>query len=148
MAFNSKPQDYKMEKELPETPYSKANEVWDKLMGAAIVRFKTWRMVACISMILNLVLVLGICFIGSRSSIIPYIVQVDDKSGAILSVDRVDARSRANETEVEYFLWNVTRKEIFNFCFARLARCLKTLLFISRIGKKYILISTRPARIK
>lgn len=110
MTFNSKPQDYKMEKELPETPYSKANEVWDKLMGAAIVRFKTWRMVACISMILNLVLVLGICFIGSRSSIIPYIVQVDDKSGAILSVDRVDARSRANETEVEYFLWNVTRK--------------------------------------
>ena len=35
MAFNSKAQDYKMEKELPETPYSKANEVWDKLMGAA-----------------------------------------------------------------------------------------------------------------
>lgn len=40
----------------------------------------------------------------------PYIVQVDARSGAVLSVERVDARSQANETEIEYFLWNVTRK--------------------------------------
>lgn len=110
MAFSNKTQDYKIGKEVPETPYSNAKEVWDKLFGAAVVRFKTWRMIACISMVLNLVLVLGICFIGSRSSIMPYIVQVDEKSGTILSVDRVDARSQANETEIEYFLWNVTRK--------------------------------------
>ncbi|WP_455656384.1 VirB8/TrbF family protein [Phascolarctobacterium sp.] len=110
MAFSNKTQDYKIGKEVPETPYSNAKEVWDKLFGAAVVRFKTWRMIACISMVLNLALVLGICFIGSRSSIMPYIVQVDEKSGTILSVDRVDARSQANETEIEYFLWNVTRK--------------------------------------
>lgn len=110
MAFNSKPVDYKTGKELPETPYSKAGEVWDKLFGAATVRYKNWRMMACISMVLNIALVCGIAFIGSRSSIVPYIVQVDDKSGAVLSVDRVDARSQANETEIEYFLWNVTRK--------------------------------------
>ena len=110
MAFNSKPVDYKTVKELPETPYSKAGEVWDKLFGAATVRYKSWRMMACISMVLNIALVCGIAFIGSRSSIVPYIVQVDDKSGAVLSVDRVDARSQANETEIEYFLWNVTRK--------------------------------------
>ena len=110
MAFNSKPVDYKTVKELPETPYSKAGEVWDKLFGAATVRYKNWRMMACISMVLNIALVCGIAFIGSRSSIVPYIVQVDDKSGAVLSVDRVDARSQANETEIEYFLWNVTRK--------------------------------------
>lgn len=110
MAFNNKPDDYKMGKEQPETPYSKAGEVWDKLFGAATVRYKNWRMMACISMVLNIALVCGIAFIGSRSSIVPYIVQVDDKSGAVLSVDRVDARSQANETEIEYFLWNVTRK--------------------------------------
>lgn len=110
MAFNSKPVDYKTGKELPETPYSKAGEVWDKLFGAATVRYKNWRMMACISMVLNIALVCGIAFIGSRSSIVPYIVQVDDKSGAVLSVDRVDARSQANETQIEYFLWNVTRK--------------------------------------
>ena len=110
MAFNSKPVDYKTVKELPETPYSKAGEVWDKLFGAATVRYKNWRMMACISMVLNIALVCGIAFIGRRSSIVPYIVQVDDKSGAVLSVDRVDARSQANETEIEYFLWNVTRK--------------------------------------
>lgn len=110
MAFNNKPDDYKTGKELPETPYSKAGEVRDKLFGAATVRYKNWRMMACISMVLNIALVCGIAFIGSRSSIVPYIVQVDDKSGAVLSVDRVDARSQANETEIEYFLWNVTRK--------------------------------------
>lgn len=110
MAFNNKPVDYKTGKETPETPYSMANEVWDKLFGAATVRYKNWRMMACMSMVLNIALVCGIAFIGSRSSIVPYIVQVDNQSGAVLSVDRVDARSQANETEVEYFLWNVTRK--------------------------------------
>lgn len=110
MAFNNKPVDYKTGKETPETPYSMANEVWDKLFGAATVRYKNWRMMACMSMVLNIALVCGIAFIGSRSSIVPYIVQVDNRSGAVLSVDRVDARSQANETEVEYFLWNVTRK--------------------------------------
>lgn len=110
MAFNNKPVDYKTGKETPETPYSMANEVWDKLFGAATVRYKNWRMMACMSMVLNIALVCGIAFIGSRSSIVPYIVQVDNRSGAVLSVERVDARSQANETEVEYFLWNVTRK--------------------------------------
>lgn len=110
MAFNSKSEDYKIAKEVQETPYSKAGEVWDRLFGAATVRFKTWRAIACVSMALNIALVCGIAYIGSRSSIVPYIVQVDEKSGAILSVDRVDARSQANETEIEYFLWNVTRK--------------------------------------
>lgn len=110
MAFNNKPVDYKTGKETPDTPYSKANEVWDKLFGAATVRYKNWRMMACMSMVFNIALVCGIAFIGSRSSIVPYIVQVDYQSGAVLSVDRVDARSQANETEVEYFLWNVTRK--------------------------------------
>jgi len=110
MAFTSKSDDYKSAKELPETPYSKAGEVWDRLFGAATVRFKTWRMIACLSMVLNVTLVCGISYIGSRSSIVPYIVQVDAKSGAVLTVERVDARSQANETEIEYFLWNVTRK--------------------------------------
>lgn len=110
MAFSSKSEDYKTSKELPETRYSIANEVWDRLFGAATVRYKNWRMMACMSMVLNITLVCGIAHIGSQSSIVPYIVQVDEKSGAILSVDRVDARSQANETEVEYFLWNVTRK--------------------------------------
>ena len=110
MSFKSKSDDYKISKELPPTPYSMAEEVWDKLFGAATVRYKNWRMIACMSMVLNLGLVCGITYIGSRSNIIPYIVQVDDKSGAILSVERVDARSNAHETEIEYFLWNVTRK--------------------------------------
>lgn len=110
MAFTSKSDDYKSAKELPETPYSKAGEVWDRLFGAATVRFKTWRMIACLSMVLNVTLVCGISYIGSRSSIVPYIVEVDAKSGAVLTVERVDARSQANETEIEYFLWNVTRK--------------------------------------
>lgn len=110
MAFTSKSDDYKSAKELPETPYSKAGEVWDRLFWAATVRFKTWRMIACLSMVLNVTLVCGISYIGSRSSIVPYIVQVDAKSGAVLTVERVDARSQANETEIEYFLWNVTRK--------------------------------------
>ena len=110
MAFTSKSDDYKSAKELPETPYSKAGEVWDRLFGAATVRFKTWRMIACLSMVLNVTLVCGISYIGSRSSIVPYIVQVDAKSGAVLTVERVYARSQANETEIEYFLWNVTRK--------------------------------------
>lgn len=110
MAFTSKSEDYKSAKELPETPYSKAGEVWDSLFGAATVRFKTWRMIACLSMALNVTLVCGISYIGSQSSIVPYIVQVDAKSGAVLTVERVDARSQANETEIEYFLWNVTRK--------------------------------------
>lgn len=110
MAFSSKADDYKSAKELPETPYSKAGEVWDRLFGAATVRFKTWRMIACLSMALNVTLAAGISYIAGRSSIVPYIVQVDARSGAVLSVERVDARSQANETEIEYFLWNVTRK--------------------------------------
>lgn len=110
MFANKKPQNFKAAESTPESPYSKAREIWDDRIGEAAVRAKNWRLAAFTALIISLTALGGLIYVASQSKIVPYIVQVDGQSGAVISVAPVEKRREANDREIEYFLWNVTKK--------------------------------------
>src|SRR5690606_30577666 len=61
----------------PETPYQKAAQVWDERIGAARVQAKNWRMMAFGSLALACLLSGGVIWQTGRSTITPYVVEVD-----------------------------------------------------------------------
>lgn len=61
----------------PETPYQKAGQVWDMRMGDALAHAKNWRLMAFGCLALSLGLSGGVIWQAGRSTITPYVVEVD-----------------------------------------------------------------------
>ena len=70
-------------------PYLDARREWNERYGDYIHQAQHWRMMAILSGLVSLVCVIGICYIGSRSKVVPYIVEVD-KIGDAVAVGRAD----------------------------------------------------------
>lgn len=100
----------KVNKNRELSKYEAGLNVWDQRIGAAAVRAKNWRLVAILSLFIAGGAVAGVIYMGSRTNIVPYIVHVDNSTGAVLSVAPVTKRTQANEQEIEYFIWNVVKK--------------------------------------
>lgn len=62
---------------VPETPYQRAAQVWDKRLGSARVQAKNWRAAAFTSLGLSLLMGAGLVRQAGQSSITPYVVEVD-----------------------------------------------------------------------
>lgn len=110
MFANEKPVNFKTAEETPASQYSKAKDIWDDRVGSAAVRARNWRIAAFIALLIAFTALGGLIYIASQSKIVPYIVQVDNQSGAVISVAPVEKRHDPNQREIEYFLWNVTKK--------------------------------------
>jgi len=61
----------------PETPYQRAAQVWDERIGSARVQAKNWRLMAIGCLTLALGLSAGVIWQAGRSTITPYVVEVD-----------------------------------------------------------------------
>lgn len=61
----------------PETPYQKAAQVWDTRMGDAVVRARNWRLMAFGCLTLALGLSAGVIWQAGRSTVTPYVIEVD-----------------------------------------------------------------------
>ena len=62
----------------PETAYQKAGQVWDERIGSARVQAKNWRLMAFGSLALSFCLSAGLTWQSTRSTVTPWIVQVDN----------------------------------------------------------------------
>jgi len=60
-----------------ETPYQRAGQVWDERIGSARVQARNWRLMAFGSLALSTALAGALIWQGSRSSVTPWVVQVD-----------------------------------------------------------------------
>jgi type IV secretion system protein VirB5 len=60
------------------TPYQKAGQVWDERIGSARVQAKNWRLMAFGSLALTFCLSAGVIWQSTRSTVTPWIVQVDN----------------------------------------------------------------------
>ncbi|MDR2017911.1 MAG: hypothetical protein LBQ00_03400 [Syntrophobacterales bacterium] len=101
--FNQPTQTYKPDG-LPLTPYLKAKEIWDNRIGTARMQAYNWRLIAFAAMGLCLVLILGLIFQSTKSSVAPYIIEVG-QAGELLAVSKATQANRsANENEIKYFL--------------------------------------------
>ena len=61
----------------PETPYQRAAQVWDDRIGSARVQARNWRLMAFGCLALAIGLSAGVVWQAGRSTITPYVVEVD-----------------------------------------------------------------------
>ncbi len=86
-----------------ETPYQRAQQLWDDRIGSARVQARNWRY-ACFSALgLSCVLAGGIIWQGARGTIVPWVVQVD-KFGDAQAVARADSGYTPSDPQIAFHL--------------------------------------------
>lgn len=66
----------------PETPYLRAQTVWDERMGSARVAAANWRLAAFGALGVSCLSVGGLIWQSSRSIVTPYVVEIDETGAA------------------------------------------------------------------
>lgn len=79
-------------------------------MGKQAVEKHYWRLACFLLVAINLIAIGGLIYINTQSQIVPYIVQVDSKTGAVLNVADSTAKQEITDREIAYFLWEVVKK--------------------------------------
>ncbi|MEO0994855.1 MAG: conjugal transfer protein TrbF [Pseudomonadota bacterium] len=87
----------------PVTPYQKAAQVWDDRIGSARVQARNWRLMAlgCLALSAGLSAVLALQ--STRSSVVPYVVEVDNL-GAAQAVAPALAEYRPTDPQIAWHL--------------------------------------------
>ncbi len=66
-----------------QNPYLKARLEWNELWGDTLKAKSQWRWIACLALLANSFLVLGLIFLSLKSQYLPYVVKVDDLGNAL-----------------------------------------------------------------
>jgi len=91
--------------EMPEpvTPYQKAAQVWDERLGSARVQAANWRIAALSATSLSALLGLTVLLIVGRSSMVPYVVEVD-RLGEVRAVGPAIEAYQPSDAQIAHFL--------------------------------------------
>ncbi len=92
----------------PETPYSKAQAVWDERMGSALAQAANWRLAAFVSLLIASASTAGLIWQSSRSIITPYVVEVET-SGAARAVGPALESYDPTDAQIAHSLANFIR---------------------------------------
>lgn len=87
----------------PTTPYQAAQQCWDERIGSARVQAGNWRVMALASMGLSTILVAGLLWQINRSSITPYVVEVN-QLGEVKAVGAAIEVYRPTDAQLAYHL--------------------------------------------
>lgn len=87
----------------PETPYQKAAQVWDMRMGDSLVRARNWRLMAFGCLALSLGLSGGVIWQAGRSTITPYVIEVD-RLGDVRAVGPAAEAYEPSDAQIAYHL--------------------------------------------
>ena len=85
------------------TPYQKAAQVWDERIGSARVQARNWRIMAFGCLLLSLGLSGGVVWQAGRSTITPYIVEIDTL-GQTRAVSPAVAAYKPSDAQIAYHL--------------------------------------------
>lgn len=107
--FRQPPLGYKQSEPL-ETPFQKAKEEWDNRIGSARVQASNWRFFALGALILCIILSFGLIYQSSKSTVTPYVVQVDKNGVAQAIGPAAQANYKPNDAEIKYFLGQFVEK--------------------------------------
>ena len=88
---------------MPETPYQAAQQLWDERIGSARVQARNWRAMAFGALALAALMAGGLLWYSARSSITPYVVEVD-RTGQVLGVAPAVEAYHPHSAEIAYFL--------------------------------------------
>ncbi|RWI72180.1 conjugal transfer protein TrbF [Mesorhizobium sp.] len=87
----------------PETPYQRAEQVWDERIGSARVQAKNWRFMAFGSLVLSAGFAAALVWQSVQGTVVPWIVQVD-KLGQAQTVEPATADYRPTDPQVAWHL--------------------------------------------
>ena len=87
----------------PVTPYQKAAQVWDERLGSARVQAANWRRAALAATSLSAMLGLAVLLIVGRSSVVPYVVEVD-RLGEVRAVGPAIETYQPSDAQIAHFL--------------------------------------------
>ncbi|MDW3225814.1 MAG: conjugal transfer protein TrbF [Pseudomonadota bacterium] len=87
----------------PVTPYQKAAQVWDERIGSARVQARNWRLMAMGCLALSAGLSAALAWQSTRSSVVPYVVEVDNL-GAAQAVAPALAEYRPTDPQIAWHL--------------------------------------------
>src|SRR3954471_10947416 len=87
----------------PVTPYQKAAQVWDERLGSARVQAANWRIAALSATSLSAMLGLTVLLIVGRSSVVPYVVEVD-RLGEVRAVGPAIEAYQPSDAQIAHFL--------------------------------------------
>ena len=87
----------------PETPYQKAAQAWDERIGSARVQARNWRLMAIGCLALSAGLSAALAWQSTRSSVVPYVVEVDNL-GAAQAVAPALAEYRPTDPQIAWHL--------------------------------------------
>ncbi|MFZ5965457.1 conjugal transfer protein TrbF [Thalassococcus sp. BH17M4-6] len=87
----------------PVTPYQKAAQVWDARIGSARVQARNWRLMALGCLALSAGLSAVLTWQSTRSSVVPYVVEVDNL-GAAQAVAPALAEYRPTDPQIAWHL--------------------------------------------
>jgi len=101
--FNNPPINFKPDR-APETPYQRGSDEWDKRMGSATVQAKNWRLCALALCGITAILLVGLIYQSSKSTVKPYVVEVT-KEGLVQAVGPASQSNfKPGAPVIEYFL--------------------------------------------
>jgi type IV secretory pathway TrbF-like protein len=85
------------------TPYQAAQQLWDDRIGSARVQAKNWRLMAFGALVLAAAMAAGLIWESQRSSLIPYVIEVD-RAGEVRSVGPAVETYRPSDAQIAYHL--------------------------------------------
>lgn len=88
----------------PVTAYQKAAEEWDLRIGAARVQAKNWRLAALSALALAGILAAGLIFQSAKSSVVPYVVQVNSDGIVQAAGPARQTNYRPGRAVIEHFI--------------------------------------------
>lgn len=94
----------------PVTPFDKAEATWDDRDGHLRVQNLNWRMAVYFLIVTNLCQTTGLVVVTNRSSIEPYVIEVDSTTGQATNVGLLKAQGyKPKDAEIKYFLTEFIR---------------------------------------
>lgn len=87
----------------PETPYSRAGQLWDERIGSARVQARNWRLMAFGCLTLAAASGGGVLWQSLQSRVVPYVVEVD-RLGEARAVTEAEAGFRPTDPQIAWHL--------------------------------------------
>lgn len=89
----------------PNSRWQKAKREWQDVIGNLKAQSHNWRVIALCNALCCLLLIGGLIYQSAKSTVTPYVIEVDSSTGLARNIGPVKAQSYTpKEVEVKYFL--------------------------------------------
>lgn len=89
---------------LPDKNYEKSKKEFLDFYSSMAARLHTWKLISFLLLILTIICVSGIVYLSTRSSLIPYVIEVDETGNAKGINPAYQINYDPGEANIQYYL--------------------------------------------